>query len=156
MDTLLTPLLARLTSATGFTFTTNATGDIVVASGDAFKLAAVVDFAGRCADIVMCFPDRLRETVALGSEVFPAVPALQAEPTRVDLNLGPWTLASEPGAHVKRYVQPDNTVMGQPRERVAQDLADKRALTEREKLAEAGRKSWVTRRANAAKKGGRK
>jgi hypothetical protein len=49
-----------------------------------------------------------------------------------------------------------NTVMGQPRERVAKDLADKRSAAEQEKLAEAGRKSWVTRRANAAKKGGRK
>lgn len=115
MDTLLTPLLARLTSATGFTFTTNATGDIVVASGDAFKLAALVD------------------------------------------------LAQNAEAHVQRTLEmlmrEDSvleTVMGQPRERVAKDLADKRALTEREKLAEAGRKSWVTRRANAAKKGGRK
>jgi hypothetical protein len=46
--------------------------------------------------------------------------------------------------------------LGQPRERVAKDLADKRSAAEQEKLAEAGRKSWVTRRANAAKKGGRK
>ena len=164
MDTLLTPLLARLTSATGFTFTTNATGDIVVATDDAFKLAAIVDFAGRCADIVMCFPDNLRETVALGSEVFPVSVATKVSvppigsPTRVDLNLKPWVLVSEPGARVKRYVQPDDTVMGQPRERVAKGHADKRAAAEQEKLAEAGRKSWVTRRANAAKKtkGGRK
>jgi hypothetical protein len=41
-------------------------------------------------------------------------------------------------------------------ERVTKDLADKRSAAEQEKLAEAGRKSWVTRRANAAKKGGRK
>ena len=115
-------LLARLTSAAGFTFTTNPAGDIVIAADDTFKLAALVDFAGRCADIIMCFPDRLRETVALGSEVFPA----------------------------NTQVAPDDTVMGQPRERVAKDLADKRAMAEQEKLVEAGRKSWVTRRANAA------
>jgi len=36
---------------------------------------------------------------------------------------------------------------------VVKDLADKRAMAEQEKLAEAGRKSWVTRRANAAKGG---
>lgn len=115
MNTLLTPLLARLTSATGVTFTVNTAGDIVVPAGDAFKLAALVDFAGRCADIIMCFPDSLRETIALGSEVFPAQPKVTS--------VG---------------VQPDFTG------RAALDM-------EQEKLAEAGRKSWVTRRANAAK-----
>jgi hypothetical protein len=44
-----------------------------------------------------------------------------------------------------------DTVMGLSRERVAKDLADKRTMAEQEKLAEAGRKSWVTRRANAAR-----
>ena len=117
MSALLTPLLARLTSATGFTFTTNATGDIVVAADDAFKLAAFVE-AG-IADI--------------------------AATTQLFLQ---W---SQVGV-------PDDTVMGQPCERVEKDLADRREATEQEKLAEAGRKSWVTRRANAAKKtkGGRK
>jgi len=49
-----------------------------------------------------------------------------------------------------------DTVMGRSREQVVKDLADKHSMAEQEKLAEAGRKSWVTRRANAAKKGGRK
>ena len=115
MSDLLTPLLARLTSATGVNFTTNTAGDIVVAADDAFKLAAFVE-AG-IADI--------------------------AATTQLFLQ---W---SQVGA-------PDDTVMGQPRERVAKDISDKRAAAEQEKLAEAGRKSWVTRRANAAKNGGRK
>lgn len=152
MNTLLTPLLARLTSATGIDFTLISPDTIELSAGDAFKLAAVVDLAARAADVMGCFGN-LRETIALGSEVFPAP---QAEPTRVDLNLGPWTLVSEPSTRVKRYVQLDDTVMGLSRERVAKDLADKRTMAEQEKLAEAGRKSWVTRRANAAKKGGRK
>jgi hypothetical protein len=51
-----------------------------------------------------------------------------------------------------QVVEPDDNVMGLPRERVAKDISDKRAAAEQEKLAEAGRKSWVTRRTNAAKK----
>jgi hypothetical protein len=72
-------------------------------------------------------------------------------------------LAQNPEAHVQRTLEmllredsDLDTVMGQPRERVAKDLADLRSAYEQEKLAEAGRKSWVTRRANATKKGGRK
>lgn len=113
-------LLARLTSATGVTFTTNPAGDIVVAAGDAFKLAAVVDLAARAADVMGCFGN-LRETIALGSNVFP-------EDAPKVTSVG---------------VQPDFTG------RAAHDM-------EVHKLAEAGRKSWVTRRANAAKKDGRK
>lgn len=112
MNTLLTPLLARLTSATGVGFTVNTAGDIVVAAEDAFKLAALVDLAQN-----------------------PEPPPTQEEIM-----------------HERVYYGLD-TVMGRS---VVKDLADKRAATEREKLAEAGRKSWVTRRANAAKKGGAK
>lgn len=50
MNTLLTPLLARLTSATGVTFAVTSAGDIVCAGGDAFKLAAIVDLASRAAN----------------------------------------------------------------------------------------------------------
>lgn len=120
-------LLARLTSATGIDFTLISPDTIEVSAGDAFKVAAVVDLAARAADVMGCFGN-LRETITLGSEVFPA-----CAPTALD-----------------------DIVMGQSRERVSKDLADNSALREQEKLAEAGRKSWVTRRANAAKKGGRK
>lgn len=114
MNALLTPLLARLTSATGINFSVNTAGDIVVAADDAFKLAALVE-AG-VADI--------------------------AATTQQFLH---WS-----------QIEPDDNVMGQPRERVAKDIADKRITEEQEKLAEAGRKSWVTRRANASRKGGAK
>jgi len=120
MNTLLTPLLARLTSATGVTFAVTSAGDIVCAGGDAFKLAAIVDLASRAADVMDCFGN-LRETIARSSEVFP-------EDASKVTSVG---------------VQSDFTG------RAALDM-------EAHKLAEAGRKSWVTRRANAAKKGGRK
>ena len=113
-------LLARLTSATGIDFTLISPDTIEVSAGDAFKLAAVVDLASRAADVMGCFGN-LRETIALGSEVFPEV---APKVTSVG-------------------VQPDFTG------RAALDM-------EAHKLAEAGRKSWATRRANAAKKGGRK
>ena len=140
MNTLLTPLLARLTSATGFTFTTNASGDIVVAADDAFKLAAFVE-----AGIV----DLATAAHLEGEGKAPAEIVLR------------WSLVELPTQEElmreRVYGRGDlDTVMGQPRERVVKDLADKRAAAEQEKLAEAGRKSWVTRRANAAKKGGRK
>lgn len=138
MNTLLTPLLARLTSATGVTFTLNAVGDIVVPADDAFKLAAVVE-----AGIV-----DLSVAAYLASEGKP--------PTEIVLR---WSLTEPPKTQeeaMHERVYGLDTVMGQPRERVTKDLADKRTAVEQEKLAEAGRKSWVTRRANAAKKGGRK
>lgn len=117
MDTLLTPLLARLTSATGFTFTTNTAGDIVVAADDAFKLAAFVELG------------------AVGFAV-EANQHLEDKALISGHDRKPLVLTSV-------GVQPDFTG------RAALDM-------EVHKLAEAGRKSWVTRRANAAKKGGRK
>ena len=123
MSALLLPiqaLLARCSAATGINFTLISPDTIELSVDDAFKVAALVDLASRCAEVMGCFPDTLRETVSLGSEVFPAEP----KPTSVG-------------------VQPDFTG------RAALDM-------EAHKFAEAGRKSWVTRRANAAKKGGRK
>jgi hypothetical protein len=131
-DTMLLPiqtLLARLSSETGVQFTLISPDTVEFSADEVFKVAAIVDLASRCAEVAMCFPDNLRETLALGSNVFPA----------------------------------DNTVMGQPRERVATEEAGALKVAKRGypsievgeaaqvKLAEAGRKSWVTRRQNEAK-----
>ena len=135
MNTLLTPLLARLTSATGINFSVNTAGDIVVAADDAFKLAAfveagVVDFAAE-ANRHMTSP-----------EVFPGALVCVPAPDYTDYSAAKSSNVTSVG------VQPDFTG------RAALDM-------EAHKLAEAGRKSWITRRANATKKaqsakGGRK